>query len=140
LTYTASQANNTFRILADQESLQSLDQDISADCGSYIASKAGITAYTNDSTVPRPEQVVQYYRASSVSLSLDNYNNSAVYSNSPVDDSPIPPTTNLEFLNCLNTTIGAAVPLVDAGMKWSAPSSVGLAGLAYVVWCLTGSL
>lgn len=61
-----------------------------------------------------PEQVVQWYRASSFALSLDTYNNSAA--SHPFDgdaDTPLPTDVNIEFLNCLNTTIGKALPLVD---------------------------
>jgi hypothetical protein len=72
----------------------------------------------------RPEQVVQYYRASSFALSLDIYNNTASLPvNQPKDndtapsvlaDTPLPAGLNKAFLACLNATIGFSVPLIEA--------------------------
>ncbi|KAJ7302719.1 hypothetical protein DFH08DRAFT_1089644 [Mycena albidolilacea] len=65
---------------------------------------------------PTTQEVVQYYRASSVALMLDGYNNTAYFLTS-TDDTPLPESVDKEFLACLNFTIGAAVPLVDAPSK-----------------------
>jgi hypothetical protein len=87
----------------------------------------------------RPEQVVQWYRASSFALSLDSYNNSAALaSNMPKDnntappplssDTPLPSGLNTTFLSCLNRTIGDALPLVDYshGHKLSSGEIAGI--------------
>lgn len=82
---------------------------------------------------PLPEQAIQYYRASSVVLTLDGYNNTAVFaSNGTISNAtsswnptPLPILSDMDqnLLGCLNGTIGEAVPLVDGGV-----SSVGLSG------------
>lgn len=47
-------------------------------------------------------------------LTLDGYNNTAALSdNASLPDTPLPTWVNQPFLDCLNQTIGAAVPLVD---------------------------
>jgi hypothetical protein len=81
------------------------------------------------------EQAVQYYRASSFMLVLSSYNNTA--SLAPTDgnatapaagiDIPLPIGTNTTFLNCLNSTIGEAVPIMDAEVSNSMPPFVGAA-------------
>ena len=85
---------------------------------------------------------MQYYRASTVALTLDGYNNTGAFSeddNAP--DTPLPTNIDTNLLNCLNTTIGEAVPLVDAAnMRWSAPSSAGLLVLSYLIWTISGSI
>jgi len=79
---------------------------------------------SNTSEWPLPEQVIQWYRASSFALSLDGYNNSAALasnqpaSNSSTDytrlpDTPLPEGLNMTFMNCVNYTIGESVPLMD---------------------------
>ena len=70
------------------------------------------------------EQIIQYYRASTFALGLDGYNNTAALpSNMPLsntsapiplsDDTPLPSNLNRTFLACVNTTVGASVPLID---------------------------
>ncbi|EIM89277.1 uncharacterized protein STEHIDRAFT_154955 [Stereum hirsutum FP-91666 SS1] len=95
------------------------------------------------SCYPVAEQAIQYYRASTVVLTLDGYNNTAVFASNETDSNatssgnatPLPSLsdTDQSLLGCLNGTIGAAVPLVDGGvssMKFS--SNVG--GLVASVW------
>jgi len=62
---------------------------------------------------PRPEQAIQYYRASSVALTLNGYNNSAVYTDGPAEDAPLPAGIDVEMISCINNTIGGRVPLVE---------------------------
>lgn len=67
----------------------------------------------------RPEQAIQYYRASSVVLTLDAYNDTALFisnaSSSPedgdADHAPLPKWVDRYLLDCVNQTIGLAVPL-----------------------------
>jgi hypothetical protein len=85
--------------------------------------KPDLNDNTNSSR-PKPEQVIQYYRASSFVLSLDGYNNTfALTSNAPSNNNegpknmtmvPLPNTLNQTFLNCINSTIGGKVPLIVA--------------------------
>lgn len=93
-------------------------------------------------TWPLPEQIIQYYRASTFALSLDGYNNTAsLPANMPANndtapwplsqDSPLPAGLNSTFLVCVNTTIGASVPLIDVeSHKLSAGQIVEIVGLS----------
>ena len=103
------------------------------------------------SSWPVPEQVVQYYRASSFALSLDGYNNTAALpSNAPASndsspvqmaDTPFPSGLNTTFLECVNSTTAASVPLLDASKKKFSPAEItglifaGIAG-AFFLGCL----
>lgn len=65
---------------------------------------------------PQPESAIQYYRASSVVLTVDGYNDTSASSTNPsLPDIPLPTTIDSHLLECLNSTIGLAVPLVDSG-------------------------
>ena len=59
---------------------------------------------------------MQYYRASSVVLTLDGYNNTAALNDTgPVGPpAPLPSTIDVNLLKCINATIGASVPLVGS--------------------------
>ncbi|KXN82304.1 hypothetical protein AN958_02736 [Leucoagaricus sp. SymC.cos] len=134
---SSTNGNTTFRLMADGDTVTSLITDISSSCGSSISSASSISSQPyNDSGPPLPAQAVQYYRASSVVLSLDSYNNTAVYSNDTnTPPSPLPDNIDTTLLSCLNTTIGNNVPLVDAanGLRWSSPSSLGLVALVWAI-------
>jgi hypothetical protein len=82
---------------------------------------------------PAPQEV-QYYRASSVALTLDGYNNTAYFLNS-TDDTPLPESVDKEFLACLNFTIGAAVPLVDTPSKKRSHKDIAW----IVIGCVVGT-
>ncbi|KAK7448044.1 hypothetical protein VKT23_013801 [Stygiomarasmius scandens] len=137
-----SVSNGTiFRILSDNTTITSLITSIQASgdsggCGYLIkANGSGVaTPYQVDNssstsdtlTGPRPEQAIQYYRASSVVLTLDGYNNSVVYesqsssntstSNATLTDTPLPLGIDTTLLDCLNQTIGKQVLLVDGAV------------------------
>lgn len=124
-----------------------------ANC-SVVNSSFAITSYAPSPDMwPLPEQIIQYYRASTFALSLDGYNNTAALpANMPVDnntapwplslDSPLPTGLNETFLVCVNTTVGASVPLMDIeSRKFSAAqiaySILGsIAGFLTVAWVL----
>jgi hypothetical protein len=78
---------------------------------------------------------VQYYRASSVVLTLDGYNSTVLNgTQNPNASAPVvslPNGTDTGLLTCLNDTIGRAVPLVDAGARSGPPTvyTLLLAGL-----------
>ncbi|KAF9532164.1 hypothetical protein CPB83DRAFT_661662 [Crepidotus variabilis] len=120
-----SQQHTTFHILADNFTVNSLIEDIHQACGSLMPSSPNITAaaYNDSLPAPKPEQAVQYYRASTVCLSLDGCNNTALFDNST--DTPLPTNINTSLLDCINSTIASNVPLVDAQSTGTsaAPSS-----------------
>ena len=123
--------------MSDNATVVSLVADITSSCGSSISSSSLIASVPyNESGPPTPAQAIQYYRASSIVLSLDNYNNSAVYSNDTnAEPSSLPSNVDTNLLSCLNNTIGTSAPLVDGvpGLKWSSPSGFGLIALVWVV-------
>ncbi|TDL14049.1 hypothetical protein BD410DRAFT_291493 [Rickenella mellea] len=90
-----------------------------------------------EADAPLPEQVVQYYRASTFALTLDTYNNSASslewmpYDTNwgapwPEADAPHPNGVDLNFLNCINSTIAASVPLFGSQKKLSGGDIAGI--------------
>jgi len=154
--------NSTFRVLTDALSLFSLMDEVIGACGPLVYQPTttrghGLVAPYNHtvSSYLWPEQTIQYYRASSVALTLDHYNNTAVFLPEGTPAIPLPKDLDTALLACLNDTIGGAVPLVEDGIRFSktkgdTSSSIGLRvsdspimsilALAYLVWCILGSL
>ncbi|KAJ7095841.1 hypothetical protein B0H15DRAFT_74909 [Mycena belliarum] len=135
-------SGTTFRILADNTTVVDLISDISANCSASLSSSSATTPapYNDTATLPpQPEQVVQYYRASSIALSLDGYNNTSVFAAAGTPDVPLPSGIDTTLLDCLNQTIGLAAPLIDgAGSRLAgAPNSMGLLALVWLVWVST---
>lgn len=129
-------SNDTFRVIADGFTVNSLIISIASTCSSgNMTATVTLPLDESDPAAPRPEQAVQYYRASSVVLTLDGYNNTAALSNDQqTPNIPLPSWVNAPFLNCLNQTIGAAVPLIDtASSVLSLSPSVGLLVLLWAV-------
>jgi len=129
----------TFRILADNTTVVDLIADITANCSASLSSSSSTSPapYNDTATLPpQPEQVVQYYRASSIALSLDGYNNTADFEAEGTPDVPLPSGIDTTLLDCLNQTIGLAAPLIDGvGSQWAAvPNNMGLLGLVWLVW------
>jgi hypothetical protein len=148
--FQSNVSSTSFSVVADNSSLTSLIDDIRSNCSSHLnSSSSSMPLPFNDSdpSTPKPEQVVQYYRASSSALTLNGYNNTATYAPEGTPDTPLPTDIDVVLLDCLNQTIALAVPLIDpvadippglitgAGSRWTTPST-GLAGLACTLWCL----
>jgi hypothetical protein len=76
---------------------------------------------------------MQYYRASSVSLTLDGYNNTGALEADGTPNTPLPTNIDTNLMNCLNATIGEAVPLI--GSASMATPSIGL--IFIWVFCLS---
>lgn len=108
----------TFRVLSDNDTTTNLVGDLYEACGTHLPSWTPsqiLAAYTGDAPA---SQVVQYYRASSIALSLDVYNNSAaVYGAEGTVDSVLPSGIDTTLLDCLNRTIGEEAPLVDSARR-----------------------
>ena len=117
-----SSKNSTFHVVADNATIVELMADIQATCGSLVnndtstvsGSRGPIALSNNSDSQPQPESSVQYYRASSISLTLDGYNNTAAFSD---DANAAPVSLGYDYdgslLACLNTTIGEASLLID---------------------------
>ncbi|KAG6331340.1 hypothetical protein ID866_7751 [Astraeus odoratus] len=134
-----SNPNTTFYLVSDNATVTSLISSISSNCSTYLSTSSSTspTSFNGSSpSSPRPEQAIQYYRASSVVLALDGYNNSATYSdNSSIPDSPLPSNIDVKLLDCLNQTIGLAAPLVDGALPtlFGTPSIPGLMLLGLLI-------
>jgi hypothetical protein len=126
--------NSTFRVMSDSETVASLVSDLSTACSSKFSTNPAPTSTLLDVNAkePRPEQAIQYYRASSIVLTLDNYNNSATSGPEGTPETSLPSGVDMTLLTCLNQTIGSAAPLVDAPSgSGSVPATVTLnAGMA----------
>ncbi|KAG9310001.1 hypothetical protein JVU11DRAFT_10035 [Chiua virens] len=138
--FPSNSDNTTFHVLSDNSTVASLISSIDANCSSYLSPSSSTSPQTYNSSspqAPQPEQAIQYYRASSIVLTLDGYNNSATSSsNANATDSSLPSNINMTLLNCLNQTIGFSAPLVSgAGPQWSTdPSSASLLVFSLLVW------
>ncbi|KAG6327969.1 hypothetical protein ID866_11120 [Astraeus odoratus] len=134
-----SNPNSTFHLLSDNSTVTSLITSISANCSTYLSPSSSTTpAPFNASSpdAPQPNEVIQYYRASSIVLTLDGYNNSATFSsNLTMPDSPLPSNVDIQLLDCLNQTIALAAPLLDgtSSPPFLLPSGPGMVFLGVVV-------
>lgn len=139
--FQSNTTNTVYRIVSDNATVIALITDITANCSSSLSSSSSTTPSSLNASAPapQPEQVVQYYRASTVSLSLDGYNDTtALGDDATAADIALPSNIDDTLLDCLNQTIGLAVPLVDgAAPRWASPN-VGFIGLFWVIWCLLG--
>jgi hypothetical protein len=92
--------------------------------------------------LPQPEQAVQYYRASSVVLTLDGYNDTGVFGNDTnAVHTPLLTNIDTNLLDCLNQTIGLSVPLIDAAnARWATGPGTETIGLFLFVWFLVGNV
>ncbi|KAL1674519.1 hypothetical protein EV122DRAFT_293377 [Schizophyllum commune] len=128
VSFASASGNTTLWVVADNTTTTSLIDEVYSKCASSLSNSTlrTVTAYTNN---PPAESIVQYYRASSVALALDGYNDTAALSN---DDNatatPLPEWRDTNMLNCVNTTIGAVVPLVNADGENGAMAVIGAPG------------
>ncbi|KAF8917018.1 hypothetical protein CPB85DRAFT_1559151 [Mucidula mucida] len=132
--FQSASTSTIFRIVSDNDTVVDLIDIINSNCSSRLTTTS-TTAAPFDPSLIKPEQIVQYYRASSAALSIDGYNNSAAFSNtddSSIQDTPIPPSVDSALLECLNITIGTAIPLVDDGQFLSA--NMGTLGLFFILF------
>ncbi|KAI0063855.1 hypothetical protein BV25DRAFT_1823927 [Artomyces pyxidatus] len=136
--FQSNRTGTTFHILADNTTVVSLISTIHANCSSYLSmtnsSTTPISYDATNSNDPVPEQAVQYYRASSVALTLDGYNNTAALGSDPnATASPLPVGIDTALLMCINATTGESVPLVNAGVQLSSGWSIAVTVLLVIV-------
>lgn len=145
--FKSGNTGTIYRVLADNITVISLSQEINNKCSSLIGdSNVSPIGNNSDSSQAQPEQALQYYRASSVVLTMDGYNNSATFGPEGTPDTQLPNGLDTVLLDCLNNTIGSAVPLVDSGSSphpvwnWILVSFGGVALLLILVWlCINGA-
>jgi hypothetical protein len=133
-----------FNLVGDEDSVRSvLDVLVSSDCD--VANLTVVPYSSANTSQPRPENVVQYYRASSFALTLNGYNNTVeLPSNMPSNNNTAPPNianapllanhTDLNFLACINSTIEESLPIMDSAATAKVlPSQLGtLLGLLWM--------
>ena len=135
VTSTYSSLNTTFYLVTDNNTATSMVPILQANCSVVLnsgVSNTPVAFNVSDPNSPKPEEVVQYYRASSAALMLEGYNNTAQLSDdTSLPDVPLPSNIDTGLLTCLNETIGAAIPLVDAAspMAWN----FGVTGSTYTI-------
>ncbi|KAF8997198.1 hypothetical protein BDQ17DRAFT_1363585 [Cyathus striatus] len=132
-------SNTTIWLLSDNSTIVSLIWTIQFICVIDLSNNGSIIATPYNGTKPTPFEAVQYYRASSVVLALDGYNNTAALSADDQPDVPLPSGTDVDMLACLNDTVASHVPLVDAAVGLRFTFSVArMSGLVWVVGVLIG--
>lgn len=147
---SSSPAIYPFNLVGDEDSVRAvLDVLVSSDCD--VANLTIVPYSSTNTSQPRPENVVQYYRTSSFALTLNGYNNTAeLPSNMPPNNSTAPPSTpdtplptnhtDLNFLACINSTIEESLPIMDsaAAVKVLPYQLGGLLGLLWMSIFLMG--
>ncbi|KAI5119151.1 hypothetical protein M0805_005230 [Coniferiporia weirii] len=146
VAFSSASGNTTMHIVADNATTTSLLSSVAANCSSLLASNSTggqtVLAFNPSNTSSlQPEQAVEYYRASSIVLTLDGYNDTvALQQNASANTppTPLPSWVNVTMLDCLNQTIGAAAPLINgAPSPMGLPvNGVGIIGLAWIAWHL----
>lgn len=140
----ADATGNSFALYSDLNSVDAVYQSLMQSCGVQQPLATNFTL--------NPNQTVAYYRGSSFALMLDGYNNeqpnisSTDNSNTTEVDqalAPLPSTVNQTYLDCLNQTIVAQVPLVEEATSgalaltaFSSPLQFLLLLPAFLVACL----
>ncbi|KAI1787971.1 hypothetical protein LXA43DRAFT_1162256, partial [Ganoderma leucocontextum] len=136
-TFSSASSNSTFHVIADNSTVVSLAGSIRVSCSGKFSNSSSTSPapYGSSTSDPQPEGAIQYYRASSVVLTLDGYNNTAVLA-SDANARPValPSYVDTQLLGCLNSTIGEAVPLFSSAPRaLPRPELGGMLSLSIVV-------
>ncbi|KAG8753723.1 hypothetical protein FRC14_005779 [Serendipita sp. 396] len=114
-------SDEVYTMIGDKESLTFMISDLVRVCHAAPATprKFDPTTAGTNLAQPRPENVVQYYRSSSFALAYPKYNNTFALPSSNLttnhESVPLPGSIiNSPFLRCINDTIRASLPLMDA--------------------------
>ncbi|KAG2133449.1 hypothetical protein BD769DRAFT_513567 [Suillus cothurnatus] len=139
--FISNTTGSTFHVLSDNSTIGPLINFVNTNCSSDLSSSSSKSPSPYNSSAPggpQPEQAIQYYRSSSIVLTLDGYNNSATFDSNPnTTDSALPSGLDTTLLNCLNYTIGQAAPLIDgASSRYISSPCFGFAALVWLLWFL----
>ncbi|KIM27320.1 hypothetical protein M408DRAFT_54657, partial [Serendipita vermifera MAFF 305830] len=106
-----------YQLVGDRDSVMFMMSDLADWCHAKPQWPQAFSpsAPGNATTQPKPENVIQYYRASSFALTFAGYNNTAALgSASSTASVPLPGAiVNSPFLACINDTIAVALPILD---------------------------
>lgn len=141
----SNSGNTTLRLVSDNSTTRSLAEIIGVNCISLMSGNQSVVAFdsgsnsTNTSSGPFPEQAVQYYRASSIVLTLDGYSNTDVFNINSNTSVPMPSWADQKLLQCANLTIGKAAPLIHTPLpmpSWEKSAIAGgILGLLTLICC-----
>ena len=140
-TYPSKAQGTTFYLVVDDDSANSVSYVLQKNCSHFLSSSFSnkpVPYSPSDPNSPKPEEAIQYYRASSAALMLEGYNNTAQLSDdTSLPDTPLPTNIDMTLLTCLNETIGRAIPLVNAAnpIAWN-PGATGSAYAISSFWLL----
>lgn len=136
-----SNDNTTYHLVADNSTVVAILSAVESNCSLSTNSITPVAFNPDNSSAPQPEQAVQYYRSSSIVLTLDGYNDTGADSNDTnAVDTPLPSGLNMTFLDCLNQTIAASAPIVDAAPSLEAMANIPFLGTAWLVIVLARAL
>lgn len=102
-----------YRLEADCYTVIVLSDEVALKCSSLIDDSNAAYIGNSNSSQGQTEQAVQYYCASSIVLTLDGYNNSAVLGPEDALNDEHPNGIDTALLDCRNNTIREAAPLAD---------------------------
>ncbi|KAJ7767803.1 hypothetical protein B0H16DRAFT_1210994, partial [Mycena metata] len=126
-SFQSNSTGTTFRLIADNTTVADLIPILATNCSSHLVVASSNATTPFNASDAEPEQTVQYYRASSVALTLDGYNNTADFApENSTANTPLPTGIDTDLLNCLNATIGQAVPLIDGARATISAPSLGV--------------
>ncbi|KAJ7039946.1 hypothetical protein C8F04DRAFT_925178, partial [Mycena alexandri] len=132
--FQSNSTGTTFRLIADNTTVADLMPVLTTNCSSHLVAASSNTTTPFNASDAEPEQTVQYYRASSVALTLDGYNNTADFAaQNSTADTPLPTGIDTDLLNCLNATIGQAVPLIDGARATISAPSLSVVALVFLI-------
>ncbi|KAJ6533237.1 hypothetical protein B0H19DRAFT_1214042 [Mycena capillaripes] len=120
--FQSNSTNTIFRLVSDDNTVSDLMPDVASNCSMFLIPPSTNLSTPFNTSAMEPEQVVQYYRASTVALTLD--------------DTPLPSGIDNQLLDCLNATIGQAIPLVDGARPMSAPPNMRFMSLGLLLLLL----
>lgn len=129
LIASASAPGQSYHIIGDQTSVSQVLLALESECHVFNSSVTPYDLSVPNATLPGTAQIIQYYRASSFALALDSYSGNT----DSAAALTLPSSINQPFLLCLNSTIAAAVPILDA------PASHHLSTVT-IIWIVLGSI
>jgi len=133
--------NTTFHLVSDNSSVVAILSAVESNCSLSTNSITPRTFNPDNSSEPQPEQAIQYFRSSSVVLTLNGYNNTAADSNDTnAVDTPLPSGLNMTFLDCLNQTIAASAPIENAASSLQGAESIPIWGTVWLLFVLFKSM
>lgn len=141
--FISNSSSTIIHVVSDWATVNALIPYIDNDCEHFLhvnSSRVPIP-FNGNGTDPLPEEAVQYYRASSVVLTLDKYNNTAALTGDANATAVLlPANVEMDFVHCVNSSIGQNVLLFSSASAVSPPGVRGLLVFMYAIWCLLALL